>query len=328
MTQRGTLEAIWIKRSRRGPMDPARTAELIAARGIVGNANQGGRRQVTIIEREQWRSMMAELDAALDPSARRANLMVSGVRLKETRGRVLEIGGCRLEIRGETRPCERMEEALPGLRSAMGREWRGGVFSAVVVGGRIRVGDPVVLHPQAPEPATPDPVVSLLETARAELRAGVEHVPESMRQARPGPDRWSVAEVLEHLAIVERGIAGLLLKLARATAEATEPPARPASSADLGLLLDRSQRVEAFDGALPSGQVEWQAAADELERARAQLLETIASIRHLPIDRVTAPHFLLGELDGRQWIEFVARHEQRHAAQIREIGARLAPTSS
>ena len=45
------LEAIWIKRVRRGKMDPVLTAELIAGKGIVGNANQGGRRQVTIIEK-------------------------------------------------------------------------------------------------------------------------------------------------------------------------------------------------------------------------------------------------------------------------------------
>ncbi len=48
----GTLTAIWLKRARRGPMDAAAHASLTAARGIDGNANQGGKRQVTIIEEE------------------------------------------------------------------------------------------------------------------------------------------------------------------------------------------------------------------------------------------------------------------------------------
>ena len=39
----GTLERIWVKRAKRGPMDPAREVQL-DARGIVGNANRGGKR--------------------------------------------------------------------------------------------------------------------------------------------------------------------------------------------------------------------------------------------------------------------------------------------
>ena len=148
MERHGRVERIWIKRFRRGPMDSVPEAELVTDRGIIGNANQGGRRQVTVIEQEAWEDLMTSLGAALDPSTRRANLMLSGVPLKKTRGRVLLIGKCRLEILGETKPCERMEEALSGLKSAMYPEWRGGVFASVAVGGVIKVGDVVELRSQ------------------------------------------------------------------------------------------------------------------------------------------------------------------------------------
>lgn len=142
----GRLEAIWVKRARRGVMDAVPEATLLVGHGLEGSPRHGSRRQVTIIEREAWEGVMAELGADLDPSARRANLMVSGVSLRETRGRLLVVGECAIEIRGETRPCERMDQALPGLRQALRPDWRGGVFGGVLVGGAVRVGDPVELR--------------------------------------------------------------------------------------------------------------------------------------------------------------------------------------
>jgi MOSC domain-containing protein YiiM len=139
----GVLEAIWVKRAKRGKMDPVERATLVAGRGIAGNANQRGRRQVTIIEREVWESLVRGLGSELDPSARRANLMVSGLPLAGTRGRVLRVGRCRVRVLGETKPCERMEEALPGLRDAMWPGWGGGAFAEILDDGEIAVGDEV-----------------------------------------------------------------------------------------------------------------------------------------------------------------------------------------
>jgi MOSC domain-containing protein YiiM len=136
----GELRAIWLKRSRRGPMDPVETAELNVDGGLVGDANPGGRRQLTIIERERWEDALSELGERVDPSARRANLMVEGVDLRETRGRVLRIGDCRLQIQGETKPCHRMDEARQGLQAALRPDWRGGAFATVLSGGDLRVG--------------------------------------------------------------------------------------------------------------------------------------------------------------------------------------------
>lgn len=139
----GRVAAIWLKRAHRGVMDPVEQARLTMAEGLVGSVDRSRRRQVTIIAREAWERCMAELGAAVDPSARRANVMVEGIELVETRDRVLRIGDARLRIGGETRPCERMDEAHPGLRNTMGGEWRGGVFARVITDGTIRVGDAV-----------------------------------------------------------------------------------------------------------------------------------------------------------------------------------------
>jgi len=101
----GTLAAIWVKRCKRGPMDAALAAELVAGRGLVGNANQGGRRQVTLIEEEAWARLMSELGGQLPSSTRRANLVLRGLPLRDSRGQELRIGECLLRINGETKPC-------------------------------------------------------------------------------------------------------------------------------------------------------------------------------------------------------------------------------
>ena len=137
----GRLEAIWLKRAHRGPMDAATSATLVPGQGVRGSVGRSSRRQVTIIEREVWEGVVRAVGIPVPPSTRRANLMVSGISLADTRGRVLLIGGVRLRINGETKPCERMEEAAPGLRDAMYDDWGGGAFAAVLDEGPVAIGD-------------------------------------------------------------------------------------------------------------------------------------------------------------------------------------------
>jgi len=138
-----SILAIWIKRAHRGPMDRVERAELVAGRGVAGSADQGGRRQVSIISQEAWDAAQEQLGVAVDPAARRANVLVSGVDLEESRGKLLRVGACLIRLGGEIRPCERMDEAEEGLRDALRPHWRGGAFGEILEGGLIAVGDAV-----------------------------------------------------------------------------------------------------------------------------------------------------------------------------------------
>ena len=137
------IVAIYLKRAHRGPMDPVAEATLVAGKGLEGNVDRSRRRQVTLLELENWQLGTAEVGSAAEPSRRRANIVVSGIGLAQSRGRVLRIGDARLAVGGELTPCERMDEVHPGLKSALRPDWRAGIFAQVLDGGVIHVGDPI-----------------------------------------------------------------------------------------------------------------------------------------------------------------------------------------
>lgn len=143
----GRVEGLWVKRAHRGKMDPVREALFVEGQGVEGSAGRSKRRQVTLIEKEVWERLMAQLGGAIDPGSRRANLMLSGIDLYDTRGQILRVGGVRIQVGGETTPCERMEEALPGLQDAMRARWGGGAFGQVLTTGVVTIGDTVEWEP-------------------------------------------------------------------------------------------------------------------------------------------------------------------------------------
>ena len=139
----GVLEAIWLKRARGGPMDPVDEAVAVEGRGLEDGADFDRDRQVTLIEREVFDRIKAEVDDSVEPVMRRANLLVSGIRLEDTRNRTLVVGDLRIHIHGETRPCGRMDEACEGLMDALHPHWGGGAYGSVVNDATIAVGDDV-----------------------------------------------------------------------------------------------------------------------------------------------------------------------------------------
>jgi len=173
------------------------------------------------------------------------------------------------------------------------------------------------MHPRIQE------LLRHLDTQRAALRAAVDQVPPELRDQRPEPGRWSVAEILEHLAVVEERLAQILKDQIAAVREGGFEPDRETSpildSFNMALLLDRSNRIKASEASRPRGGLDADAAWAALEQADLGLREVVTSADGLDLTRSTLPHPAFGPLNLYHWIAFEGGHEARHAAQIREI---------
>lgn len=176
------------------------------------------------------------------------------------------------------------------------------------------------------------PIVDHLAATRAELRAAVDRVPASARSIKPAADQWSVAEVIEHLAIIERRIIDMVANaVTKARVEGLtneiEEDAAALNPEHLGLLRDRSRKIEARPSNQPTGNLDADAAWAELEAARAELLEALEATEGVALSALEHPHPILGPINTYQWIAFLGGHEARHAAQIDEI-AQTIPIST
>lgn len=169
---------------------------------------------------------------------------------------------------------------------------------------------------------TNDPIPALLAASHAEFLEAVARVPAERRGERPGAERWSAAEVAEHVSRVEHGIIRLL------ETKAAEPaPPRPADPSSRTAMpdavvqgaRDRSRRAPAPDRTHPTGTLTPEASFAQHAVTRARLEAAYASAAPEVLDGHTWPHPFLGVLTLRGWVELAAHHESRHAGQVREI---------
>jgi Family of unknown function (DUF5946)/DinB superfamily len=170
-------------------------------------------------------------------------------------------------------------------------------------------------------------LLDYLTSQRLVLEAAWASVPGELRARSPAPERWSAAQVLAHLAIVERRVLELLrTRIAAARAAGLAPEHDTSSvlaSFDMARLVHRDRRVTTGAASQPPPDADAAVAWTELADVHASLRDLLATVDGLAIGHIVAPHPVFGPLNAYHWLVFVAGHEGRHAAQMRETLAIL-----
>ena len=148
---------------------------------------------------------------------------------------------------------------------------------------------------------------------------GLDGVRENFRES---PERWSIAEIVEHLSMVEGQVEKIAGKiLSRAESEGAPAAQGRAPLVDLGDAAERAQKekFQAPEFALPHGGVALADSLTRLRESRAALERLRPRIEALDLAAYRFPHPVFGPLDLYQWLVVLGLHEERHRRQIESL---------
>jgi hypothetical protein len=162
--------------------------------------------------------------------------------------------------------------------------------------------------------------VDYLKQTREGVVTAVKGLSDAQLNFKPAPDRWSIAEVLEHISLAE----GFILqnveqKIMKAPAgDATRDVAKTDAFV-VAAIPDRSHKFQAPEPLKPTGHVPASESLSKFIAARGQTIEFLQSTPDLRQHVVDSP---LGKpLDAYEWLLFIGGHSERHTKQILEVKA-------
>ena len=167
-----------------------------------------------------------------------------------------------------------------------------------------------------------DRAMSYLHATRKQFLDAVQGVSAVQAKWKAAPDRWSVAEVAEHIAVSEDFVYQIVTAKALKSPPATEEQKALTKGKDEVIpraVPDRSRKFQAPEPIVPTGKF---ADIEETRKAFVALRDrTIAFIEktNVSLRDYVAPHPAMKEMDAYQWILFLAAHSERHLKQLQEV---------
>ena len=160
-----------------------------------------------------------------------------------------------------------------------------------------------------------------LDKTRAGVTAATQGLSEAQWNFKPAPERWSVAEVTEHIAAAEDFLMGMIQGQVMAGPARAEPTdVKAIDDFVLMAIPDRTNKLKAPEPLIPTNR--FHSPADSLKHFTESRAKTLAFLKETKGLRDHAIDSPLGKkLDAYQWVLFIAAHSERHTKQILEVKA-------
>ena len=156
-----------------------------------------------------------------------------------------------------------------------------------------------------------------LDTVHRQLVSTISAVDPALLSKRPAENEWSVAQVVEHLCLVENAVMSYL------KSKVDQPPVKVSFLKKLMPMRIVSWRVKPLKAPKLVQPSENLPPMDELlkkfDAIRADTKDVCLKQGHERLSGISFKHPYFGQMDGAAAVSMVAFHEQRHLKQIREI---------
>jgi hypothetical protein len=166
-----------------------------------------------------------------------------------------------------------------------------------------------------------DLIIDKLGSAQRRLLHSADAVPSNHWKTRPDQDKWSAAELVAHLILVERAVVGAADRIAQKTPKRFSFFSR--LHLPIGLVEARLIRQKAPESVTPEMVEEKETMLAGLREMRERTLAFLDETKDRNLSEYRWRHPFLGSFDVYEWFQFVAAHQARHEKQMREIAASL-----
>jgi len=158
-----------------------------------------------------------------------------------------------------------------------------------------------------------------LEKTKAGVIAAAKGLSDAQLNFKPAPEKWSVAQVLEHIASAEDMLFGMIQgQVMKAPARTEADDLKALDQLILTAIPDRTQKRSAPEPLIPNDR--FHGAKASLEHFAAARDKTIAFLKDTQGLRDHATDSPMGKkFDGYQWVLFIAAHSERHTKQMIEV---------
>ncbi|MFI5059728.1 MAG: DinB family protein [Candidatus Acidiferrales bacterium] len=184
----------------------------------------------------------------------------------------------------------------------------------------LALGCDAAARAQEVTPAEKDKALQYLESTKKNVQEATKGLSAAQWNFKQGPERWSVAQVMEHIAAAEDMLRGMTTEKVMVAPAAPDRDVKQIDLMVVSMVTDRSHKQDAPEPLRPVNRFgSPEEALKHFVESRGQTEDFLKKTPDLRAHAVDSP--LGPKLDAYEWVLFIAAHSERHTKQINEVKA-------
>jgi DinB superfamily len=176
------------------------------------------------------------------------------------------------------------------------------------------------LRAQEVTQAEKDRAIQYLEKTKQGVIDATKGLSDAQWNFKAGPDRWSIAQCMEHIAAAEDYIRGIVVEKVMVAPAVPDRDTKKTDDAVVALVPDRSKKAQAPEPLVPTNRYgSPDASLKHFLESREKTEDFLKATPGLRDHAVDSP--LGAKMDGYEFVLFIAAHSERHTKQILEVKA-------